>query len=282
MVTFRNLTEEPVRIPSGTVLTSTGLPGVRFETTEAGEVEAGLKATIDLPVRAEKAGVTGNVEAGTIKAIEGNLGLLVTATNAEPTTGGRDRMMNAPSEGDLSRLHDYLLAELEQLASSEMKAMLAPGDQIFSDTLKVEQVLEEKYDPPLGQPNSKVELSMRVEFTASYASEGDLTELADTVLSASLPEGFVAAQTSLDFEPASPQQTDEKGVTRWMVKVSRPLEKQVNAIEIIPLVQGRSMAAARAQLEENLDLPNSPEIRLKPAWWPWLPLIPFNITVETR
>jgi hypothetical protein len=34
VVTFRNLTGEPVSIPAGTVLTSTGLPGVRFVTTE--------------------------------------------------------------------------------------------------------------------------------------------------------------------------------------------------------------------------------------------------------
>ena len=68
VVTFRNLTEETVAIPVGTVLTSTGLPGVRFLTTEYGELSAGLKATIDIPVEADSPGTVGNVEAGAILA----------------------------------------------------------------------------------------------------------------------------------------------------------------------------------------------------------------------
>ncbi|MBU1660312.1 MAG: hypothetical protein KKD28_02425, partial [Chloroflexi bacterium] len=60
------------------------------------------------------------------------------------------------------------------------------------------------------------------------------------------------------------------------------MERQLDAGIIIPLVQGQSMALAKARLKENLDLTVAPEIRLTPDWWPWLPLIPFNITVETN
>jgi hypothetical protein len=280
IATFRNLTEEPVTIPAGTVLTSTGLPGVRFQTMETGELEAGLKATLDLPVQAENAGSAGNVDAGAILAIEGNLGLLVTVTNAEPTKGGRDRMTEAATETDLARLREDLLAQMEEQALRQMQTMLAPGDQIFADTLKAEQILEETYDPPLGQPGKNVKLSMRAEFVASYASEKDLTELASTVLNASLPQGFVATQAPLDFEPLNAHLTDERGVTRWSVRVSRQLEKKVDPAMVIPLVQGKTMAKATSRLEEVFDLPGPPEIRLNPVWWPWLPLIPFNITVE--
>jgi hypothetical protein len=280
LVTFRNLTEEPVSIPAGTVLTSTGLPGVRFQTTEAGELEAELDATVDVPAQAESAGSTGNVETGTILAIEGNLGLLVTVTNAEATSGGRDRQTEAATEEDLDRLYKNLLAELEDQALQEMQRLLVTSDQIFTDTLKVEQILEKTYDPPPGQPGSSVNLTLWVEFTASYASGKDLTELASTVLNASLPEGFVATQRPLSFEPLNSYLTDDRGVTRWSMRVSRQLEKQVDAGRIIPLVQGRSLAVATAKLKE-LNLQGSPEIRLNPEWWPWLPLIPFNITVET-
>ena len=282
VVTFRNLTAEPVTIPAGTVLTSTGLPGVRFQTMETGELDAGLQATVELPVEAENAGSAGNVDAGAILAIEGNLGLLVTVTNEEPTTGGRDRMTVAATETDLARLREDLLAQLEEQALRQMQTMLATGDQIFADTLKVEQILEESYDPPLGQPGKNVKLSMRVEFVASYASEKDLTELASTVLNASLPQGFVATQAPLDFEPLNTHLTDERGVTRWSVRVSRQLEKKVDTAMVIPLVQGRTMAKAMTRLEETFDLPSPPEIRLQPVWWPWLPLIPFNITVEVH
>ena len=282
VVTFRNLTEEAVSIPDGTVLTSTGLPGVRFLTVESVELAGGLKSTVDIPIEADSAGASGNVEAGTILAIEGNLGLLITVTNAEPATGGSDRMTDAATEADLARMREDLLAELEAQALKEMEATLTTSDQIFSDTLKVERILDEIYEPPLGQPGREVVLSMQVEFTASYASGEDLTELASTVLNASLPEGFVATQAPLEFEPLTPHLTDKDGITRWSVRISRQIERQLDSGKIIPLVQGRNMALAKAHLKGNLDLTTAPEIRLTPDWWPWLPLIPFNINVETR
>jgi hypothetical protein len=282
MVTFRNLTEDEVSIPIGTVLTSTGLPGVRFLTLEHSKLDSGLKATVDIPVEAESAGAAGNVDTETILAIEGNLGLLVTVTNEEPTTGGRDRMADAATERDLARLREDLLEELEKQALEEMETMLGSGDQIFTDTLDVEQVLEESYEPPLGQPGRKVTLTMRVEFTASYAAGEDLTKLAITVLNASQPEGYAATGEPLSFETLNESRTDNDGVTRWVMRASRQLEKHVDAGKIIPLVQGRSMALATFQLEDTLNLPYSPEIQLTPDWWPWLPLIPFNITVETQ
>jgi len=282
VVTFRNLTEEAVSIPAGTVLTSTGLPGVRFLTVEPVELASGLKATVDVPIEAESAGASGNVEAGTILAIEGNLGLFATVTNAEPTSGGSDRLADAATEADLARMREDLLAELEAQALKEMEATLTTSDQIFSDTLTVERILDENYEPPLGQPGKEVKLSMQVEFTTSYASGEDLTELASTVLNASLPEGFVATQAPLEFEPLTPHLTDKDGITRWSVRISRQIEKQLDAGKIIRLVQGQNMALATTRLKDNLDLADTPEILLTPNWWPWLPLIPFNITVESR
>lgn len=282
IVTFRNLTDEPVSIPAGTVLTSTGLPGVRFLTVGTGDLEAGLEATLDLPVEAENPGKSGNVEAETIQAIEGNLGLLVTATNPGPTRGGRDRLREAPTERDHTRLREELLAALESQALDEMEALLESSDQFFTDTLNLEDILEETYDPPLGQPGEGVKLSMRVEFTAWYASGDDLTELASTVLNASKPEGFVAVDMPLSFEALNEYRTNSDGTTQWTLRVSRELVRQVDESRITPLIQGRSMASAQAQLDTAMGTVTSPEIRLSPEWWPWLPLIPFNITVETQ
>jgi hypothetical protein len=282
LVTFRNLTEDPVSIPAGTVLTSTGLPGVRFLTVGTGELEAGLDATLDLPVEAENPGQAGNVEAEAIQAIEGNLGLLVTVTNLEPTRGGRDRLTEAPTERDHTRLREELLAKLETTALNKIETLLEPGDQLFPESLSVDQILEETYDPPLGQPGGTVKLSLQVEYTVSYASGADLTELASTVLNASLPAGFTPSGKPMLFEALNDYWTNSEGATQWTTRVSRELVKHVDKSKITPIVQGRSMAIAKAQLDETLNMPNPPEIRLNPEWWPWLPLIPFNITVETQ
>jgi hypothetical protein len=281
VVTFRNLTEQEVIIPAGTVLTSTGLPGVRFLTMEPGELPPELEATVDVSVQAESAGVSGNVETGTILAIEGDLGLLVTVTNEQATIGGRDRITQAATEKDLARLRESLLDDLEKKALDEIYKLLEADDQIFDHTVEIKQILVESYDPPSGQASRKVTLTMQVEFTASYASGEDLAELADIVLNASLPDGFDVASDQLTFETVNAPQPHAPGITRWVVRVSRQLEKQVDAGQIVPLVRGRSMEAAIAQLE-NMALASKPVIQLTPEWWPWLPLIPFNISVEMR
>ena len=280
-VTFRNLTDEEVTIPTGTVLTSTGLPGVRFVTMETGELPAGLEETLDVPVQAENPGASGNVEAETILAIEGDLGLLVTVSNDEPTSGGRDRITQAATEKDLAELRESLLDDLEKEALDEIKSSLASDDQFFANTLEIKQILDERYDPPPGQPSSTVALTMRAEFIVSYASRADLEELANTVLNASIPSGFVVTSGELNFETINDPQTNASGVTRWVTRVSRPVEKKVDTSQIIPLIQGRSMEVATAQLE-SLALASKPDIRLSPEWWPWLPLVPFNITVNQQ
>jgi hypothetical protein len=44
---------------------------------------------------------------------------------------------------------------------------------------------------------------------------------------------------------------------------------------------GRKPAEAVLRLNKSLLLAESPVIQIKPGWWPWLPAIPFRITVTT-
>ncbi|MDK1028851.1 MAG: baseplate J/gp47 family protein [Anaerolineae bacterium] len=282
IVNFRNLTQKEVSLPSGTILTSIGLPGVRFLTTESGSLVPGLNTTLDVPIQAESAGATGNVEPNSILAIQGDLALVVAVTNELPTSGGRDLIIEAASESDLARLRKDLMTEMENQVLAEAKGLLNSTDQLFPDSLRVEQVLEEKYDPPIGQASLEVTLSLRIEFKTSYASGDDIEELAIIVLNASQPEGFVVTGDTLSFETEKTYQTDKEGTTRWVTRVTRTLEEEMDIGKIIGMLQGRSKTAGLRQLENNLDLPSNPEILLNPDWWPWLPLIPFNITVVTK
>ncbi|GAB4505170.1 MAG: hypothetical protein Fur0043_21650 [Anaerolineales bacterium] len=282
VVTFRNLTEGALLIPAGTVLTSTGLPGVRFVTLESGELAPGLKATVDVKVRAEQPGAAGNVDAGTILAIEGALGLQAAVTNAEPTTGGSDLVLAAATEEDRERLRQTLLDELRRQALEEMHAQLSGGDVFFSDTLSLSQILEETYDPPAGQSGRTVRLTLQAEFQAYYAAHDDLAELASVVLNASQPAGFVALGDSLTLETLTSPVADADGITRWEVRAVRTLARRLDMPRVIPLALGRTPQAAQAMLSEALPLAGPPLVRLHPAWWPWLPFIPFNIHVEAQ
>ena len=74
-VIFTNLTEEEISIPAGTVVLTIGEPSVRFETTRNILLSAGVGETAGGSIQAVVPGVPGNVEAGTIVAMEGDLGL---------------------------------------------------------------------------------------------------------------------------------------------------------------------------------------------------------------
>lgn len=281
-VVFRNLTPDALRIPAGTVLISSGLPGVRFETVATAQLEGGINESVTVAVRAEAPGANGNVEAGTIQAIEGGLGLAAIVSNPEPTAGGSDRLAQAPTAADREELRQALLEDLELEALSAMEARRGPGDQLLADSLEITRVASERYDPAEGQPGRTLALAMEVEFSAAYISGADLKELAENVFRTGIPEGFVASEAPIVFEPLDSYQVDPAGRVRWTLRARREIERQVDPGRVAGLIRGlRPQEAARA-LEAALPLEGSAVIQLRPGWWPWLPLIPFNYTVVVR
>ncbi len=106
MAEFHNLTQQAVSIPAGTVVQTTDKQAVRFATTRAGELEAGVGKTLELPIEAMERGLSGNVDADTVQAIEGRLGLSLSVTNPEALTGGREIPSVQASDADRVRVEE--------------------------------------------------------------------------------------------------------------------------------------------------------------------------------
>ena len=282
IVTFRNLTQQAVTIPAGTVVRTAD--NVRFATTRAGGVEAGIDETVELPVEAVESGRSGNVEAETIVILEGRLGLSLSVTNAEPLTGGREIPSVQASDADRKRVRDQLMEILESEARAQLAKEMAEGDILFEDTFAVAQVLSEVYDPPAGAAGTKLTLTLQVEFSALFASASDLTELASLALNASLPAGFHATGGSenLTLIPVTEPILNDDGFTRWTARAERRIVQQISQPQITQMIQGIGSRRALALMEKSLPLDEKPEINLSPSWWPWMPLVPFRISVVTE
>ena len=278
-VTFRNLTQQAVIIPEGTVVRT--VDNVRFATTRQGEVPAGLDETLELPVEAVESGRLGNVEVETIVVVEGRLGLSLSVINAEPLTGGRETPSVQASDADRERAQERLMEKLEGEARARLADELNAGDILFEDTFAVSQVLSEKYDPPAGAASAKLTLTMQVEFAALYADASHLTELASLALNASMPAGFSAAPGELTLKTVTKPILNDDGFTRWTVRAERRIVQQVSAAQVTQMIQGISSRHAQALLETSLPLEDPPEIKLSPSWWPWVPIVPFRISVVT-
>jgi hypothetical protein len=278
-VEFRNLTQAAVTVPEGTEVSA---GEIRFVTTEEVVVPAGVGKKIVAPIQAVEGGIAGNVDGETINAIEGRLALSLAVTNPEPIIGGRELASVQASDGDRARVKKLLLQSLEKSAREKFSAELSSGDVLFEPTMKLTQILSEKYDPPPGAVGAKVTLTMQVEFTAQYASASDLTELAALAMNASIPSGFRAASAAVTVTPLSNPFLDSEGTLKWNIRAEREIVQSFDTVYVTDLVQGLGVKEAQANLKKNLPKESSPQIRLSPSWWRWVPLLPFRIEVVTQ
>ena len=281
VVEFRNLTQQAVTIPAGTVVQS---GSARFVTTEDGALDAGVGKKLDVAIEAVEGGIAGNVDAETINVIEGRLGLSLSVTNPGPVTGGRELPSVQASDDDRARVKESLMKMLEDDAREKFVDEIGAGDMLFEETMTVSQILSEEYDLPPGAAGTKLTLAMRAEYSVQYADVSDLTELAALAMNASLPEGFRAAPASdsLTTKPITTPFINEDGSVRWTMRVERQILQQVNSAQVTQLIQGRSLKSAQSLLDENLPLANAPVIKLSPSWWQWIPILPFRIEVVTE
>jgi len=279
-VIFRNLTQGSVDVPAGTIVKTSD--NIRFMTTGASKVEAGLGKMLELPVEAVEGGLAGNVDAETIVVVEGRIGLSLSVTNPEATRGGREVPSLQASDVDRERAKDQLMKNLAEEARQKLAGETTSGDMLLDKTFEVSQILSEVYDPPAGAAGTKLTLTMQVEFSSRYASAQDLTELASLALNASLPPGFRAASDALTLKPVTKPTVSADGSSHWTLRAERRIVQQINHAQVAQLIQGIRSPRVKSLLEKNLPLDGSPQVHLSPSWWPWVPIVPFRITVVTE
>ncbi|WKZ47737.1 MAG: baseplate J/gp47 family protein [Anaerolineales bacterium] len=279
VVVFRNLTQQSETIPVG-ALVSAG--GVQFATTKEGEIEGGVGKEIELPIEAVEGGLAGNVEAETIDAIEGRLGLSLSVTNPEPTSGGRERSSLQASDADRARAKDLLMKFLDDEARAEFLNENESGDVLFDETISVSQILLEEFDPPAGAAGTTLTLTMQVEYSALYASASDLLQLASLALNASLPSGFRAASDAVSIESGGAPSLSEDGSARWQIRAEREIVQSIDPAQVMALIRGMSVDKAQSFLNKSFEWKDKPVVTMFPSWWKWIPLVPFRIEVVTK
>lgn len=279
---FRNLTSDAVTIPEGTIIEAARDALVQFVTLDEGVVDAGVGETIEIPIEAVEGGAIGNLPEDSLIVIRGALGLSLSVTNPEPTSGGRERSSVQASDADRARAKQLLMESLDEDARIEFLNGVESGDILFDGTISVSQILLEEYDPPAGAAGTTLTLTMQVEYSAHYASASDLTQLASLALNASLPSGFRAASDAVTIESASVPVLDDDSSARWQIRAERQIVQSVDPAQVTYLIRGLSVDEAQLRLEESFSWEGEPEISMFPSWWQWIPLLPFRIEVLTE
>ena len=280
-VVFRNLTGEKIEIPPGTILGTEAIPSVQFVTTEAAELPGTAGKTVEVPVKAVEGGIKGNLPKDTLILIEGDLGASLAVTNPEPTTGGSDRKVAAPTSADRNSLRDALQADVLSGCKTAFQESLGKKALFFPDTLKISEVVSEVYFPAEGQSGDTLSLAMNLQCQMQYASMDDLNTLAEMAMDVNIPAGYEVVPEGAIASVSEVPKTDADGTTRWKMETQRLMRNKIEEKIVLSLVQGRQLAEASRRLEEALPLDKPPEIRLTPTWWPWLPVFQFRVRVMT-
>ncbi|MAT41036.1 MAG: hypothetical protein CL609_01755 [Anaerolineaceae bacterium] len=278
IVEFRNLTNRKIEIPTGTVVRTIGDELVRFVTTKASSLEAGIDTKISVPVTAINAGADGNVQANQIQAIEGEIGGNVVVNNPTALSGGVETKVTAPSTLDYEQARIKLLDQL----NNEVKDEFLQEDQsdlflLLDELTKLDEVLIEKLNPEVGIPSDQFELTMEVRYLVSYLSLTDIRSISTQSLITNLDSGFsLLPETLIIQQEGTPQINSNTEEVQVDITVYQQAIQVIPENEILDQITGQSIDSAAENLAKKFE---SVTINIQPGFVKRLPLLAFRIKV---
>lgn len=280
-VVFTNVTDQMAEIPAGTVVLTLGDPPVRFQTVDPLIVAPGVNHQASIQVISLLPGLSGNVDAGAIQAVEGNSGLKVTVTNPDHLSGGSEIESSTPTQADYEELKSALLEEILQKALTEFQGMVGTAEKLIPASIKVDKILEEDLQPEIGQPSDVLSLRLKVRLTCWYVKNTDVETAARLAMDATIPAGFESLPGTFSFESArEPFWQDEKAT--WEIHGSRRLRPVIQTDGILTQLAGLTIHEAGKLLNAALPLSSEAEIQIFPSWWDRLPFITPSIQLEVE
>lgn len=280
-VIFKNLGDREIHVPQGTIVRVSGDGQHRYSTKEDVLVPAGYGQSIPAIVESEKPGTQGNLAAGSINAIEGNLGTLLIASNPEPIVGGTDREEPVPTDIDRASLSEGLDKSMREHARNELSKELSPNDIFLEDTLRISEVITEQFDPPDEYPTNTLSLACRKRYEARVVRFSEVKSLLTAMMNAEKPEGFDPLTDNFNIVFLDNPHLSGDNRVVWTIHAERTLQAVVDRQMLLQLAVGThpSEAARKIALVSQFD--SAPQIQLNPAWWPVMPVLPFRIDIQT-
>lgn len=270
-----------VPIPDGTPLATPA--GTQFVTAGAAVLP---KASINAPSRVEVAiraavgGPAGNVPAGAISVAPKSISdLLVTVTNAQPTTGGRRSETGSVTRAD----YDAAIAQLTQKLNADLQTAIADpataprGLTIYPATATLGRVTASAAAGDLvGTKVSTFDLTVDAQGSVLAVDEALIASVAGKKLIASAPVGVRIFPETLTTQLSTG--TVSGTTVTYQVMAQARQYQPVDPAQLEELVRGKTLSEARSILQ--------PYGTAAVSIWPdFVPTIPtdvrrINLTIE--
>jgi hypothetical protein len=288
IVLFTNQTDNPVFIPSGTVVSTFGLQPAKFRTTSDLNVDAGNGRSAQVTVEAlpDSAGPAGNVSANLITVIEGTLSTSLSVRNEQPTLGGTIRQTGVVTKQDYDNLLLLAREKLRQTSLGQFSARLSGTQFIAPDSIKVIEEHPEwnSYSAFVGDHVDTLTLDMRAKVQALVIDEQLARQAALASLSAKIPIGQQVSPDSVTFTRGAIQPSSGKDQVTFFMSASGNVAVEVNADRVRQRLLGMNVSDAEQALERELllDPRRPPQITVYPGLWRQLPVLPLRINVTVN
>lgn len=289
LATFTNLTNQPIVIPLGTVVSTSDTYPVRFETQVETTLPAGDQASVQIPIHAlhDYSGAVGNVNPGAINRIENDLGQWVIVTNPNATYGGTIEERRFVTADDQARLLVLARQQVLQRARDTLLLQLS-GDQFLvpgSVTILEERPEWTVYSPPvIGDTADSATLDFRARVQAVVVDEKQARQIAFTALAPYVRPGLEIATGALTFTRGDILQTEPNGRVTFLMTVSGSIAVSIDKNQVRDRVQGVSVSEAYRRLDHDflLDPVRPAQITTWPGWYHRLPFVAVRINVDVN
>ncbi len=279
-VVFTNQTNRTVRIPAGTIVSTSTGDAVDFRILEEIEIDGPVGTQAEVEIEATEPGILGNVPSIRITTVAGPLRTRVRVTNPEATSGGVNARVRLVRQEDKDRLLDQVYTAIREVAHEKLSPALGT-DEWMAEELIQTYITAQFFDSFNDEPSDELNLTLRVLIQGSAVNRSASEEAAMVALRNAVPERgqLVAESISFTVEP----HTLVSGRTlRYSVTARGNYVIPIDARAVSRTVIGLNVEEAARRLQEEWLLAREPEFYQDPAWFGTLPQIASRIQVRVE
>ncbi len=286
VVTFTNLTESRVLIPSGAILgTSAGEP-ILFQTVGEALVPAGMGRRVDATVEAMAGyrGDIGNVGPGMINTVLGALAEQVSVINLAAAAGGANRRVKIVAAEDQHNLLASARIQLQSMAFDEMRSALPESQVIIIESIRIAQEQKDwsAYSADIGTMTSELSLTMRALVEALAVDERFGRQVILAKLKAIKPAGYELRPETLAYRrgPFVIGRTSE--LISFTAAGSATVAANTDRDELRDALAGVSLREAQAYLASRPEISDAvpAQIDIHPPGLQQMPTLPIRVRIH--
>lgn len=279
-VVFTNQTNRSVRIPAGTIVsTSTGSRS-DFRTTTDTEVPGPVGTQATASIEALDEGVQGNARANTITTVSGALRTQVGVTNPNATGGGQSALVRVVKQVDKDQLLEQVNARAQTEAFARLQPEVRPNEWLSESSVQT-FIVAQFFDHFNDEPADELGLTLRVLVQGVAVDQEVAREMAMVALQEAVPERGKLVADSIQFL-VDPNTTVADRTVRFTIVGRGSYVIPIDNRELRSAVAGLPVEEAAALLQERWLLQQPPEFYVDPDWFGTLPRFGSRIQVRVE